>query len=70
MAITKTAARIAAAQPPRAGKLNLDHVAHFVADIEAASAGFAALGFTLTPFSAQMQRNAAGELAPAGAGGE
>ena len=68
MAITQAAARIAAAQPPRAGKLNLDHVAHFVPDIDAASAGFDALGFTLTPFSAQMQRNDAGELAPAGAG--
>lgn len=68
MPITKSAARIAAAQPPRAGKLNLDHVAHFVPEIDAASAAFEALGFTLTPFSAQMQRNEAGELAPAGAG--
>jgi len=68
MAITKTAARIAAAQPPRPGKLNLDHIAHFVPDIDAASAAFEALGFTLTPFSAQMQRNDAGELVPAGAG--
>ncbi len=68
MAITKTAARIAAAQTPRSGKLNLDHVAHFVPDIDAASAAFESLGFTLTPFSAQMQRNEAGELAPAGAG--
>jgi len=68
MAITKTAVRIAAAQPPRAGKINLDHIAHFVPDIDAASAAFEALGFTLTPFSAQMQRNDAGELVPAGAG--
>jgi hypothetical protein len=68
VAITKTAARIAAAQTPRSGKLNLDHVAHFVPDIDAASAAFESLGFTLTPFSAQMQRNEAGELAPAGAG--
>jgi hypothetical protein len=68
MAISKTAARIAAAQTPRAGKLNLDHIAHFVPDIDAASAAFEALGFTLTPFSAQMQRNDAGELVPAGAG--
>ena len=68
MTITKTAARIAAAQPPRAGKINLDHIAHFVPDIDAATAAFEALGFTLTPFSAQMQRNESGELTPAGAG--
>lgn len=71
MTLDKTdgrAATIAAAQPPRAGTLNLDHVAHFVPDIDAASAAFSALGYTLTPFSAQMQRNDAGELAPAGAG--
>jgi hypothetical protein len=67
--ITKTAARIAAAQSPRAGKLNLDHVAHFVPDIDAASLAFEALGFTLTPFSAQMHRlEAGGPLVAAGAG--
>ena len=65
---SRSAEKIAAAQPPHAGKLNLDHVAHFVPDIDAASAAFAALGFTLTPFSAQMQRNEAGELVSAGAG--
>ena len=65
---SRSAEKIAAAQPPRAGKLNLDHVAHFVPDIDAASAAFEALGFTLTPFSAQMQRNEAGELVSAGAG--
>jgi hypothetical protein len=70
VAITKTAAPavVAAAQTPRSGKLNLDHIAHFVPDIDAASAAFESLGFTLTPFSAQMQRNEAGELVPAGAG--
>ncbi len=69
MATTPSAARIAAAQQPRAGKLNLDHIAHFVPDIDAASSAFAALGFTLTPFSAQMQRAEAGApLTPAGAG--
>lgn len=69
MPITKTAARIAAAQQPRAGKLNLDHVAHFVPDIDVASSAFEALGFTLTPFSAQMQRaENGGPLTPAGAG--
>jgi hypothetical protein len=66
--ITKTAARIAAAQTPRAGKLNLDHIAHFVPDLEAASAAFESLGFTLTPRSEQMQRPAGGDsLVPAGA---
>ena len=69
MEISKTAARIAAAQAPRAGKLNLDHIAHFVPDIDAASAAFEALGFTLTPFSAQMHRlEADGPLLPAGTG--
>jgi hypothetical protein len=68
MSSKPTAEAIAAAQPPRAGTLNLDHIAHFVPDIDAASAAFEALGFTLTPFSAQMQRNDAGELTPAGAG--
>jgi hypothetical protein len=69
VAITKTAARIAAAQKPRAGRLNLDHVAHFVPNIDEASATFEALGFTLTPFSAQMNRlDAAGPLVAAGAG--
>lgn len=56
MVTPQAAARIAAAQPPRAGRLNLDHIAHFVPDIDAASAALEALGFTLTPFSAQMQR--------------
>ena len=65
---SRSAEKIAAAQPPCAGKLNLDHVAHFVPDIDAASAAFEALGYTLTPFSAQMQRNEAGELVSAGAG--
>ncbi len=69
MEITKSAARIAAAQAPRAGKLSLDHVAHFVPDIDAASTAFQALGFTLTPFSAQMHRlEDGGPLVPAGAG--
>lgn len=34
-------------------ELNLDHVAHFVPDLERAGAELEKLGFTLTPFSAQ-----------------
>jgi hypothetical protein len=61
--------KIAAAQTPRAGKLNLDHVAHFVPEIDNAAAALEKLGFTLTPFSAQAQRPAPGAaLVPAGSG--
>ena len=49
--------------------LTIDHVAHFVPDINAASAALERLGFTLTPFSAQSHRlQAEGPLAPAGTG--
>ena len=34
---SRSAEKIAAAQPPHAGKLNLDHVAHFVPDSFAAT---------------------------------
>ncbi len=59
---------IAAQQLPRPGTLNLDHVAHFVPDIDAASLVLEQLGFSLTPFSPQMAKNEAGEPVPAGAG--
>lgn len=39
--------------PPR-GALYLDHTGHFVADAEAARAALRDLGFTVTPFSAQV----------------
>lgn len=55
-------------QRPPAGTLNIDHVAHFVPDIDAASAVLGRLGFALTPFSLQTTRNDAGESIPAGAG--
>jgi glyoxalase-like protein len=56
-------------QVPPAGSLNLDHVAHFVPHMEAASAELERLGFTLTPFSAQSHRlEAQGPLVPAGTG--
>ncbi|MBI4193982.1 MAG: VOC family protein [Betaproteobacteria bacterium] len=60
---------VAAAQIPSPGKLNLDHVAHFVPYIEGASAALDRLGFTLTPFSAQWHRlEPGGPLTPAGTG--
>ncbi len=60
---------IAAAQSPRPGTLNLDHVAHFVPHIDTASPAFEKLGFTLTPFSAQTHRlEPGGPLTAAGTG--
>lgn len=59
---------IPARQQPRPGTLNLDHVAHFVPDIAAASAVLEALGFVLTPFSLQTTKNEAADTVPAGAG--
>jgi len=47
----------------------LDHVAHFVPHIDAASSALEKLGFTLTPFSAHSHRSEpGGPLVPAGAG--
>ena len=40
-------------QRPAPGDLVLDHVAHWVPDASAASIALSALGFTVTPFSAQ-----------------
>lgn len=66
--MTDTAARnhTAAGQAPPGGALVLDHVAHFVADMTAAQATLASLGFALTPFSQQSTRLPDGVLAPAG----
>ena len=59
----------AALQVPSPGALTLDHVAHFVRDIDAASAALERLGFTLTPFSEQSHRlEADGPLVSAGTG--
>jgi hypothetical protein len=56
-------------QRPAAGTLSLDHIAHFVPDIEAASRALERLGFTLTPFSLQQHRTAPDSpLVPAGSG--
>jgi hypothetical protein len=62
-------AKVAAAQLPKAGKLTLDHVAHFVPQIDNAAPALEKLGFTLTPFSAQSHRlEPGGPLVPAGTG--
>lgn len=67
--MTGKAMTVAAAQVPKAGELTLDHIAHFVPDIVAASAALERLGFTLTPFSEQSHRlTADGPLVPAGTG--
>ena len=69
MTTPSSAARIAAAQAPRPGKLSLDHAAHFVPDIAQAAPALESLGFTLTPFSAQSHRlEPGGPLVPAGTG--
>ena len=69
MTTPSAAAKIAAAQAPRPGKLSLDHVAHFVPDMENAAPALEELGFTLTPFSAQSHRlEPGGPLVPAGTG--
>ena len=43
----------ASRQRPSPGTLCLDHVSHFVPDLDAASRALAALGFAVTPVSAQ-----------------
>jgi len=68
MANQTTTESIPQRQLPPAGTLNLDHVAHFVPDIDAASALLERLGFALTPFSLQTTRNETGEAVPAGSG--
>ena len=60
---------VADAQVPKPGEINLDHIAHFVPDMAAASDALERLGFTLTPFSAQSHRlEQNGPLVPAGTG--
>lgn len=44
---------IAERQRPPAGSLYVDHVSHFVPDLDAAAAVFEALGFRVTPVSVQ-----------------
>jgi len=45
---------LAAAQRPPPGALFVDHVSHFVADLDAAAGVFEALGFRVTPVSVQQ----------------
>lgn len=60
---------VAASHVPAPGELTLDHVAHFVPDVDAARDALERLGFTLTPFSVQSHRlQADGPLVPAGTG--
>ena len=60
---------VAQAQVPAAGSLTLDHVAHFVPNLDDAAPTLEKLGFTLTPFSAQSHRlEASGPPVPAGTG--
>jgi len=59
----------AASQVPAPGELVLDHVAHFVPHVDAASSGLKKLGFILAPFSEQSHRaEPGGPLVPAGTG--
>ena len=57
---------IPARQIPPPGVLFLDHIAHFVPDMAAAAATLEALGFALTPWSEQSNRDAEGRSVPAG----
>jgi len=60
---------IARAQIPAPGELTLDHIAHFVPGISAASTALERLGYTLTPFSPQSHRlTPEGPLVAAGTG--
>lgn len=60
-----TAEGIAGRQIPSPGTLRLDHVAHFVPDIDAAAAALEGLGLVLTPLSAQTTRTDTGASVPA-----
>lgn len=61
-----TAADIAQQQRPAPGELVIDHVAHFVDDLDAAIAVLASLGFVATPRSDQTTRDREGKETPAG----
>ena len=53
-------------QLPEPGEVFLDHVAHFVPDLEAAAEALRALGFTVTPRTPQMNAGPEGALVAAG----
>lgn len=58
---------VAFRQVPGEGEVFFDHLAHFVPDMNAASAALEALGFVLTPFTEQRNRTPQG-FVPAGTG--
>ena len=58
--------RTASLQRAPAGRLVLDHLAHFVPDLDAAARALETLGFVLSPYSEQSTRNADGVVVPAG----
>lgn len=53
-------------QLPERDEVFLDHLAHFVPDLDAAAQALERLGFVLTPRSPQMNAAADGSLVPAG----
>lgn len=55
-------------QLPAGEQIFLDHVGHFVRDVDAASCALARAGFTSTPVSIQTQPAAAGASGPTGTG--
>jgi hypothetical protein len=55
-------------QLPQGEEIFLDHVAHFVADRDAAARALARAGFSPTPVSIQQAPDAAGVLVPTGTG--
>lgn len=60
---------IAQCQRPEAGRLVLDHIAHFVPDSDAAAKALESFGFTVTPISAQSHRPTPdAPVTPAGTG--
>jgi hypothetical protein len=63
---TPESAQHARRQRPASGELVIDHVAHFVEDLDAAVDALEALGFIATPRSDQATRDADGKETPAG----
>lgn len=60
---------VAARQVPDSGEVVLDHLAHWVPDIDVAAQRLEQLGFTLTPYSSQLMPPIPGaDPAPAGTG--
>ncbi len=64
--MTQIADDVAQRQRPAPGDLVIDHIAHFVEDLDAAVAVLMSLGFVATPRSDQSTRDADGNEMPAG----